>query len=54
MDETPLSAEQNEHGIGPTLGIVVVVLLVAIGGIYFFIEESKRLHTPPVEEHLNA
>jgi uncharacterized protein YneF (UPF0154 family) len=36
-----------EQKFGPTLGIVIVVLVFVVGGIYFlFTQELKR---PPVE-----
>lgn len=34
--------------------IVIVVILVALGGLYFLFQESARLHTPPQQENLNA
>jgi hypothetical protein len=43
-----------EERVGPTIGIVILIILVAIGGIYFFYKEDQRFHTPPVQETVNA
>jgi hypothetical protein len=43
-----------EEDLGPTTGIVIIVILVVLGGIYFLLKENARLHTPPVQQQLNA
>lgn len=54
MDSPEPAHQEKDPGIGPIAATVVIVLLVALAGIYFLRQESKRLHTPPVEEQLNA
>jgi hypothetical protein len=54
MDEPELQAPKKEHGVGPMAATVIIVILVAAAGIYFLVQESQRLHAPPVEEQLNA
>lgn len=50
----PELEHKQEPGIGPIAGAVIIVLLVAAAGIYFLLQGSKRLHTPPVEQVFNA
>lgn len=52
--ETPLTEGTKAGGIGPMAGIVIVVILLAVGGMYFLYQEQQRIHAPPIEEHLNA
>jgi hypothetical protein len=41
--------------VGPMAAIVIVVILLALGGIYFFITQEMKLHqTPPVQEQVNS
>jgi hypothetical protein len=46
--------KKEQPGIGPAAAIIIVVALVALGGAYFMVQEYHRLHTPPVEEFINA
>lgn len=50
MDESPLPQEKNESGVGPTVGIIILVALFIIGGIYFFITQEKKLNEAPLSE----
>lgn len=52
-DSSPADAKK-ETGIGPMAGAIIIVILVALGGIYFLYQENVRVHTPPVQENLNA
>jgi hypothetical protein len=52
--DTPQPKTKNEGGIGPMAGIIIVVILLALGGLYFLLEESARVHAPPLQENLNA
>jgi hypothetical protein len=54
MDEPELQTPKKEQGIGPVAATVIIVLIVAIGGLYFLYQEHKRFNAPPVEEQLNA
>lgn len=40
--------------LGPIFGIAILVIIFAIGGAYFFMYEQQRLHTPPIQETINA
>jgi uncharacterized protein HemX len=52
---TPQPIEKKEGGgVGPIAAIVIVVILVALGGVYFLFQENARLHKAPVQEQLNA
>lgn len=50
----PPRRAEGETGIGPVAGVLIIVLLLAVAGVYFFRHEQKRLHTPPVEQQFNA
>lgn len=52
--DAPEPGKNEEQGIGPIAGAVIIVLLVAAAGIYFLLQEQKRLHTPPIEQTFNA
>jgi len=54
MDAPDIHGRKEDGGIGPMAGAVIVVILVALGGLYFFWQENQRIHTPPVQETLNA
>ena len=41
-------------GVGPMVAIVVLILLFAVGGVYFFLREKERLTAPPVTETINT
>ncbi|MDE2071198.1 MAG: hypothetical protein KGI70_00490 [Patescibacteria group bacterium] len=38
--------KKGEAGIGPMVGIAVVVILLAVGAIYFFAQESAKFNNP--------
>lgn len=40
--------------LGPLTAIVILVLVFALGGAYFFQREQARLHTPPIQETINS
>jgi N-acetylneuraminic acid mutarotase len=57
MDEPLASQSQPEPhkgGVGATLGILIVIIVLGAGAIYFFLEEQQRFHTPPVQETINV
>ena len=55
MDPAPEPMmEKKEGGTGAIVGTIVVVILIALGGIYFLFEEHARSQQPPIEENLNA
>lgn len=54
MEAPDIEVKEKEQGIGPMAATVIIVLLVAAAGLYFLMQESKRLHAPPIEEQLNA
>ena len=59
MDDSPnqpvFEEKSKDSSIGPIAAIVIVVILVALGGVYFFITQEMRLHqTPPEQEQVNS
>ena len=50
----PDEEKKSESGIGPIAGTVIVVILLALGGIYFFITQEMKLHQQPVNEQVNS
>lgn len=47
-------SNRPESGVGPTAAIVIVVILLALGGIYFFVTQEMKLHQAPVNEQVNS
>jgi uncharacterized protein HemX len=46
-----LNARKQKEGFGPFLGIIIIVALMAAGGIYFLvIQEMQRQATPPATQ----
>ncbi|TSC69249.1 MAG: hypothetical protein G01um101456_267 [Parcubacteria group bacterium Gr01-1014_56] len=49
--EIPPSNYQNkkqDEGVGPLIGIIIIVAIIAAGGIYFLVtQEMERRATPP-------
>ena len=58
MDASTISTEQTppreKLGVGPMVAIVVLILMFAAGGVYFFLREQARLSAPPVIETINS
>ena len=52
--DIPEAQEKNGGGIGPIAATIIVVILLAIGGVYFLLQEKARFNTPPIQENLNA
>ncbi|MEK7068267.1 MAG: hypothetical protein AAB964_00440 [Patescibacteria group bacterium] len=52
MDDT--SPQPQSTKIGPLLGIIVILALLAAGAAYFFITLKERFDTPPVRETINV
>ena len=55
--EVPIEPAQQkapESGWGALLGVEIIVVLLALGAVYFFVQENARFHTPPVQENINA
>lgn len=52
QDVTPKETQKPEP-IGPFAAIVIVVLILAIGGIYFFISNQNKLRPAPPLEYYN-
>lgn len=39
----PQNAPKQSGGIGPVIGIIVIVIVLALGGFYYFTSEVKQL-----------
>jgi hypothetical protein len=47
-DDLKARKEKRDGGVGPIVGIVIIVLLLIAGGIYFLVtQEIERQNTPP-------
>ncbi len=46
MEVPPQNHEpkKQEGGVGPLVGIVIIVVLLLAGGIYFLITQAKQIH----------
>ena len=42
-----MSIEQNEGGMGPLIGSIIIVLLIAVGGYYSFVTSSTAIPKVP-------
>jgi hypothetical protein len=59
MDDSPIpqtleEKSQRSARVGPMAAIVIVVILLALGGIYFFITQEMKLHQAPSPEQVNS
>jgi hypothetical protein len=46
-----LNARKKDDGYGPMVGIIIIVALMAAGGIYFLVrQEMARQATPPADQ----
>lgn len=62
MDTAPLPTgdenpkQDQRSGVGPMAGIIIVVILLALGGIYFFITQGMKSNAapPPGQEQANS
>ncbi|HVV38823.1 MAG TPA: hypothetical protein VHD31_00680 [Candidatus Paceibacterota bacterium] len=56
--EIPSPQDRNqkpEQGVGPLFGIVIIVVLLLAGGIYFlFMQEQSRNAVPANQEQANS
>ena len=39
---SPEDRKKQEHGVGPMAGIVIVVLVLLLGGIYFLVMDQQK------------
>jgi len=53
METTPMP-ERKESGVGPIAGTVIIVILLVLGGIYFFVTQEMKLHQQPQNEQVNS
>jgi FlaG/FlaF family flagellin (archaellin) len=41
--EPQLQDEQKqEHGVGPIIGVIIIVAIMVIGGVYFLLSETNK------------
>lgn len=51
---SPHEEQKQEHGVGPIVGVVIIVLIMAVGGIYFFLSETQEVNREnPTEQAPN-
>ena len=44
MEDSPMPNQRKESGVGPMVATIIIVLVLAIGGVYFFITQQMKLH----------
>ena len=58
MDDSPdqLTHREQSHSssVGPMAAIVIVVILLALGGLYFFVTQEMKLHQTPSSQQVNS
>ncbi len=55
MDDSSQQPEEKSEGsIGPSAAIIIVVVLVALCGVYFLLTESTRFHRTPVQQSVSV
>lgn len=42
---TPNFADHKKGGVGPVLGIIVIIILLALGGLYYFTQGVNKIPT---------
>lgn len=50
LNEDVVTSKVEKTGVGPIVSTIVVVILIVIGGIYFFIHQANKLHQAPDAE----
>ncbi len=51
METTPSQEEQKrESGVGPIAGVIIVVAIMILGGIYFLLMETNKEELTPTQE----
>lgn len=42
MEPAPQETTKQEHGVGPIVGVIIIVTIMLLGGIYFLLMEAGR------------
>jgi hypothetical protein len=42
--------KKPDQGVGPLVGIIIIVGLIALGGVYFLVMQELQHHTPQTDE----
>ncbi|HEY5383571.1 MAG TPA: hypothetical protein VIJ88_03395 [Candidatus Paceibacterota bacterium] len=51
IDQTNERQDAAERsGVGPIVGTIIVVMLIVLGGLYFFINQAAKLHAVPASQ----
>lgn len=48
---TPNFSDHKKGGIGPVLGIIVIIILLALGGLYYFTTGVEQIPTYEVDSN---
>lgn len=43
VKQTPVVQKNKPQAVGPFVAVIIIVLVVAIGGVYFFIQQEHRI-----------
>ena len=46
MEPNNLNQAENQKSIGPAIGIIIIIAIIVIGGLYFWSQRQKQNITP--------
>lgn len=46
MESSPEPQRPSDAGVGPIVGVVIIVAIFLIGGVYFLLMETKKEPAP--------
>ena len=50
MENPPQFKKQQEEGVGPLVGIIIVITLLVLGGVYFLVTKDFAKQPAPQTE----
>jgi FlaG/FlaF family flagellin (archaellin) len=50
MEHPPQEEQKQEHGVGPIVGVIIIVAVMVAGGIYFILSETGKGGQAPTNE----
>ncbi|MDE1925271.1 MAG: hypothetical protein KGH79_03775 [Patescibacteria group bacterium] len=56
MDDSSLEPQRSESPsqVGPVVAIIIIVILIALGGLYFLISKEMQRTPPTGQEQANS
>ena len=54
MDDSPIEQQKSEGSsqVGPFIGIIIII--IALGGLYFLVKDELHRTPPPGQEQANS